>query len=211
VLTAVSRTIISFLPVFTMFGSEGKCFKPLAFTKTFALAASVIVALTIIPPAAHLLFTTRIPGRLLKQVFYGGLIAAGLAIAFGMAWWAGTIVVALAVYKLVEESLPSSLEHLQERLHRGGLFLASGAAVLMVGILLTKDWMPLGPEVGVLRNLVFVAVLIGGILGFFQVFQRYLYRPILWWCLHHKLLFLCVPAMVMLLGFGAWLGPGFVL
>ncbi len=33
-------------------GLEGKLFRPLAFTKTFAPAASVIVALTIIPPAA---------------------------------------------------------------------------------------------------------------------------------------------------------------
>ena len=59
VLTAVSTTIISFLPVFTMIGAEGKLFKPLAFTKTFALIASVIVALLIIPPAAHTLFTGR--------------------------------------------------------------------------------------------------------------------------------------------------------
>jgi len=50
VLTAVSTTIVSFLPVFTMIGAEGKLFKPLAFTKTFALFSSVIVALTIIPP-----------------------------------------------------------------------------------------------------------------------------------------------------------------
>lgn len=49
VLTAVSTTIVSFLPVFTMIGAEGKLFKPLAFTKTFALFSSVIVALTIIP------------------------------------------------------------------------------------------------------------------------------------------------------------------
>ena len=57
VITAVMTTVISFLPVFTMEYAEGKLFKPLAFTKTFALIASIIVALTIIPPMAHLLFT----------------------------------------------------------------------------------------------------------------------------------------------------------
>ena len=68
-LTAVSTTIISFLPVFTMIGAEGKLFRPLAFTKTFALIASVIVALTIIPPAAHVLFTGRVgSGRLRRAV-----------------------------------------------------------------------------------------------------------------------------------------------
>ena len=59
VLTAVSTTVVSFLPVFTMVAAEGKLFRPLAFTKTFALAASVIVALTIIPPAAHILMGSR--------------------------------------------------------------------------------------------------------------------------------------------------------
>jgi Cu(I)/Ag(I) efflux system membrane protein CusA/SilA len=59
VLTAVSTTVVGFLPVFTMTGAEGKLFRPLAFTKTFALIASVIVALTIIPPAAHILFTRQ--------------------------------------------------------------------------------------------------------------------------------------------------------
>lgn len=55
VVTAVSTTIISFLPVFTMIGAEGKLFKPLAYTKTFALVSSIIIALTILPAIAHLL------------------------------------------------------------------------------------------------------------------------------------------------------------
>ncbi|WOO42966.1 efflux RND transporter permease subunit [Rubellicoccus peritrichatus] len=55
VLTAVMTTVISFLPVFTMEAAEGKLFQPLAYTKTFALIGSIIVALAIIPPLAHLL------------------------------------------------------------------------------------------------------------------------------------------------------------
>ncbi|HEW79435.1 MAG TPA: efflux RND transporter permease subunit, partial [Phycisphaerales bacterium] len=43
IVTAVATTVISFLPVFTMIGAEGKLFKPLAFTKTFALVASIII------------------------------------------------------------------------------------------------------------------------------------------------------------------------
>ena len=148
VLTAVSTTIVSFLPVFTMIGAEGKLFKPLAFTKTFALAASVIVALTIIPPVAHLLFTTRVKSRTLRQILYGGLVLAGIVLAFWVAWWAGVILAALGAYKLVEESLPARFEHWRDRMHRGGLLLANGAAVLLVGILLTEHWLPLGPEKG---------------------------------------------------------------
>ena len=40
---------VSFLPVFTLQAQEGRLFKPLAFTKTYAMAMSSIVAITIIP------------------------------------------------------------------------------------------------------------------------------------------------------------------
>jgi Cu(I)/Ag(I) efflux system membrane protein CusA/SilA len=210
VLTAVATTIVSFLPVFTMTAAEGKLFRPLAFTKTFALAASVIVALTIIPPAAHLLFSTRVKTRVLKQILYAGLIGAGIVIAVWLAWWAGLILAALGLYKLVEESLPAELEHWRRRMQRGSLVLISGTAVLLVGVLLTDHWLPLGPEQGAPRNLIFVAVLIGGLLTFFQIFQRFLYEPILWWCLNHKLIFLIAPLMILLLGFSAWLGPAVI-
>lgn len=207
VVTAVSTTIISFLPVFTMIGAEGKLFKPLAFTKTFALAASVIVALTIIPPVAHVLFTTKVETRVLKQVLYAGLMAAGVAIGIWVAWWAGAILAALGLFKLVEATLPDRFERSHAWMHQAGFILANGAAVLLVGVLLTEDWLPLGPEKGFLRNFVFVAMLIGGLLAFFQVFQRFLYAPLLRRCLNHKLLFLTIPAFILLLGFGAWLGP----
>lgn len=59
VLTAVLTTIISFLPVFTMIGAEGKLFKPLAFTKTAALIASVILALTVLPALCHSFFRKK--------------------------------------------------------------------------------------------------------------------------------------------------------
>ncbi len=40
---------VSFVPVFTLQAQEGRLFKPLAYTKTYAMAASAIVAVTIIP------------------------------------------------------------------------------------------------------------------------------------------------------------------
>ena len=40
---------LSFLPVFTLQAQEGKLFKPLAFTKTYAMAASALLAITIVP------------------------------------------------------------------------------------------------------------------------------------------------------------------
>lgn len=66
VFTAIMTTVVSFLPVFTMIGAEGKLFRPLAFTKTFTLLASVLVALFILPAIAHILFTMKLSEKLLK-------------------------------------------------------------------------------------------------------------------------------------------------
>ena len=40
---------VSFLPVFTLEQQEGRLFKPLAFTKTYSMAAAAILAITIVP------------------------------------------------------------------------------------------------------------------------------------------------------------------
>ncbi|MHC4910328.1 MAG: efflux RND transporter permease subunit, partial [Planctomycetota bacterium] len=63
VLTAVATTVVGFLPVFTMEAAEGKLFKPLAWTKTFALVASIIIALAIVPSVAQILMGFRTKTR----------------------------------------------------------------------------------------------------------------------------------------------------
>jgi Cu(I)/Ag(I) efflux system membrane protein CusA/SilA len=51
---------VSFLPVFVLGEQSGRLFKPLAYTKTFAMAASAIVAVTVIP----VLMTIFIKGKI---------------------------------------------------------------------------------------------------------------------------------------------------
>ena len=199
VLTAVSTTVISFLPVFTMVAAEGKLFRPLAFTKTFALAASVIVALTIIPPAAHVLMGGRVKSGVLRRYMNIALIGAGVLLAILVSWWAGAIIASLGLYKFLEARIPSKFQKFAP-------MIASALAVIVVTYILAENWLPLGPEKGMLRNLLFVAILMGGLLGFFTLFERYLYEPLLRWCLGHKLLFLSMPLTVLLLGACAWLG-----
>jgi copper/silver efflux system protein len=41
--------ILAFVPVFALSGQEGKLFHPLAFTKTFAMAGSTVLAITLVP------------------------------------------------------------------------------------------------------------------------------------------------------------------
>ncbi|MBI4552213.1 MAG: efflux RND transporter permease subunit [Candidatus Latescibacteria bacterium] len=47
---------VSFIPVFTLEGQEGRLFKPLAFTKNFSMAIAAVLAITL-DPAIRLLFT----------------------------------------------------------------------------------------------------------------------------------------------------------
>ena len=198
VLTAVATTVVGFLPVFFMTGAEGKLFKPLAFTKTFALIASVIIALTIIPAGAHLLMGARAGSRRLRTFLLAALIAAGVVLVFAVAWWAGLILIALGVWHLATGLVPPEARKI-------GRWLLIGAAALLVAALLTKHWMPLGPEPGAVLNFIFIVLGIGGLLAFFNVFM-WIYPSILRWCLAHKALFLCIPALLVVLGLTIWFG-----
>ena len=52
---------LSFIPVFTLEAQEGRMFSPLAFTKTYAMAASAALAVTLIPVLMGYLIRGRIP------------------------------------------------------------------------------------------------------------------------------------------------------
>ena len=54
---------LSFLPVFTLQAQEGRLFKPLAFTKTYAMAAAAFLSITIVP----VLMGYLIRGRILPE------------------------------------------------------------------------------------------------------------------------------------------------
>jgi len=74
VITAVTTTVVSFLPVFFLTGRDHRLFSPLAWTKTFALVSSLIVAVTVVPMLCRLLLRSSRPKK------WTG-IAAGLALA----------------------------------------------------------------------------------------------------------------------------------
>ncbi|MFO7716076.1 efflux RND transporter permease subunit, partial [Desulfosarcina sp.] len=219
VLTAISTTIISFLAVFTMTGAEGKMFTPLAFTKTFVLIGSVIAALTIVPAAIHVLIAGRIDWQRSRRLLLFGLgLAAVGTTVLGMGqrwtwvWIAGLILLAVVVIQLVRDRLPARSRMLVERIDgavaamsRIVPWIASAIAVLAVGWVLITVWEPLGPERGMVRNAVFVTLLVGGLLAVFFAFQ-YVYAPILRFCLGHKILFLAFPTVLVMLGATVWLG-----
>jgi len=60
VLFALLTTIIGFIPVFVLTGQAGKLFRPLAFTKTFAMVGAAIIALTLLPTLSYYLLRGRL-------------------------------------------------------------------------------------------------------------------------------------------------------
>jgi len=87
ILISVSNTIISFIPVFALADQEGKLFKPLAYTKTFAISASVVLALTLVPVLSYYLLR---PGQWSRSrsllIAVGTGFAVFTATRLGMAW-----------------------------------------------------------------------------------------------------------------------------
>ncbi|MBT5233494.1 MAG: cation transporter, partial [Flavobacteriaceae bacterium] len=191
IVTAVMTTIISFIPVFTMIGAEGKLFRPLAFTKTFALTASIIVALFLIPPFAAFLFRKKSINNTFKYVLNGVLIALGIvAIVYG--YWLGLILIAFGITALL--NLQSKITDKQANLIN---IIISVSAIVF---LLAEYWRPLGIDKSIFWNLIFVSVICFGLLGVFSLFIKY-YTRILKWCLDNKLLFLSVPTAIVIAGF----------
>ena len=198
VITAVSTTIVSFLPVFTMIAAEGKLFKPLAYTKTFALIASIILSITLIPPFAHWLFSIQIKKTVVKWFWNFGLIIGGISVLFVGPIWAGLALIGFGIINGL------SLILSEEYISRTNL-LNNAWSVLIVTWLLTQFWLPLGPSSAFSWNLLFVVLLIAIILLSFWLVIRY-YERLLSWCLDHKLTFLSIPAFFLILGLVIWLG-----
>ena len=193
ILTAVLTTIISFVPVFTMIGAEGKLFRPLAFTKTMALSASLIIALFLIPPFAAYLFRKTSLKKSFKYIINGALIIAGITIMV-TGYFLGIILIAFGITGLL-----GVLGKLNKKNSNLVNIIISCTAIIF---LLAEYWRPLGFDRSILVNLIFVSIICFGILGTFSVFRIY-YGRILKWALANKLLFLMIPATVLV--FGGWI------
>jgi Cu(I)/Ag(I) efflux system membrane protein CusA/SilA len=120
IVTAVSNTIVSFLPVFFLTEQEGKLFKPLAYTKTFAIAASAVLAVTVVPVLAY---------HLLKQVQWSRRRALGVALGVGLL---ATLAVGLAARTFL---LPAEAAPLQGWL----LALAAGVGVALAVYRMSRE------------------------------------------------------------------------
>ena len=198
VLTAVLTTIVSFLPVFTMEGAEGKLFKPLAFTKTFALISSVVVALTIIPVLAHIFFVSPLKEKKGKLIMAGSLGIGGLLLLPFFHWVIGLSLLGFAAFYTVSLFV-------SEKKWKWVMSSINITAAIVVCWFLALHWLPLGPQAGEVKNFFAVFLPIAMLLSFFIIWQ-YSYTYVLRLVLNFKAVFLTLVIIIVTFGYSTWIG-----
>lgn len=196
VITAVATTVVSFLPVFTMVAAEGKLFRPLAFTKTFALIASIVVAITIVPPLATQLFGIKTKSKWLSIGYNIALIALSIFLLFGQFYYLGIIGLVVGITGMISYWLKSFQNG---KFHSYFEIARNIAYAFLVTWLLAKIWMPLGVTKTVFTNFVFVSFISGILIGSFYIVIHF-YERILRFLLRVKLLFLLLVGNLIFFG-----------
>lgn len=125
VVTAVATTIVSFLPVFFLTGRDYRLFSPLAYTKTFAIAAAMITAVTIVPALSRLMLRSanyRKRTALTAGVAFATLLAAtshfmwgdNLAEHFHVEQWMITLAAGLLAFVFGWQLLREQIRPIEE-------------------------------------------------------------------------------------------------
>ena len=167
VMTAVTTTIVSFLPVFFLTGRDYKLFAPLAWTKTFALAASLIVAITVVPALCRMFLRSSKASR--WTGLFAGLAVGTLAATTCDILWGDRVA--------------------------GMLSLDSHVVTVLAGLLgFGVGWWTVGEKIRSMED------------NPASRFMRFLYAGRLKLALRRKMLMLSFPAMIFVLGLGAWIG-----
>ena len=197
VVTALTTTIVSFLPIFMLEAQEGRLFGPLAFTKTFILISALIIVLTLIPAFAHWLFTRRVT-KMRWHLFWSLLIiAGGIYVALFHLAWAGVALVLLGISNLAAAWFA--------KYNPWSMYVNNAIIVLSVGWLLAGNWLPLGPENPVTLSLIFILLIVGVLFLLFMLFMHY-YRTILFKIMLRRRIFFIFPVVIIISGITLWQG-----
>jgi Cu(I)/Ag(I) efflux system membrane protein CusA/SilA len=198
VITALATTVVSFLPVFAMQASEGKLFRPLAFTKTFALMSSFLLGIIVLPTLAHILFSIRFDTKKIKKIWNGCLIAAGILFTILWGTWPALALVVIGINNLLDYRWPEKHKEYPN-------YINIGIALFVALYYLSIEWLPLGAHNSTLVNFLFVAGIVAVILSALMLMVHF-YERIIRWCLANKWKFLLIPAFTLFLGILAWQG-----
>jgi len=198
IMTALATTVVSFLPVFAMQAAEGKLFRPLAFTKTFALLSSLLIGIVIIPAMAHIIFSIRFDKKRISRIWNFTLIAGGILLLFVSGKWEALALVGFGVNNLLAHRWPESRKNFPNLIN-------IAIALIIVVFYLTIKWMPLGAGNSTFTNFFFVISILVVVLGTLMTVVHF-YSQILKWCLANKWKFLSIPIFIILFGILIWQG-----
>ena len=204
VLTAVATTVISFLPVFTMEAAEGKLFRPLAFTKTFALTASIIVGLVLIPPLAQVLFSLKSDRKFVNYGLNAVAAAAGILLMSGGHFYLGLCLLTVGLTGILSVFVKGKYPGRRARFVTVGVNIIYA---LLTAWLLSSIWLPLGVSASIFKNFLFTVLIAGGLIGIFYLIIHF-YEDILRFLLRFKLLFLLLVSVIVWQGYQAWARTG---
>jgi Cu(I)/Ag(I) efflux system membrane protein CusA/SilA len=210
IMTALATTIVSFLPVFAMQASEGKLFRPLAWTKTFALVSSLFIGIMFIPAIAQILFSIRFDKKKTSRIFNALLIGFGIVFTIAYGSIIALALIAFGVNNLLTKVSPRSFLNNRIKLpysEKIANYFNIIITILIVLYFLTIEWMPLGASNSTLVNFIFVIIIVGSVLGVLMTIVHY-YTTILAWCLDNKWKFLGIPIVVVFFGITIWIGFG---
>jgi len=87
---------LSFIPVFTLEAQEGRLFGPLAFTKTYAMAAAAGLSVTLIPVLMGYWIRGRIPDEQKNPITRGLIAVYRPALEWVLRWPKATLLIAVA-------------------------------------------------------------------------------------------------------------------
>ncbi len=88
---------LSFIPVFTLEAQEGRLFGPLAYTKTYAMAAAAGLSVTLVPVLMGYWIRGRIPDEMKNPITRGLIAAYRPALEWVLRWPKTTVAIALAL------------------------------------------------------------------------------------------------------------------
>ncbi|KAB8154948.1 cation transporter [Kordia sp. TARA_039_SRF] len=198
IVTAVFTTIVSFIPVFMLVGAEGKLFSPLAFTKTMALIAAIIITLFVLPALAAWFFGWKSTRKRLNIVLNFIVVLISIYAIFNGIYLGIATFIFCVVNLLEARNIITSKTKKQ-------LHIVTAIVTLLV--LLSWYWRPLGYINHISLNVVFVTLICGLVIGTFLVFIRY-YERLLRWALANKLVFLSIPLLILIAGISIWQNTG---